>query len=288
MANPDNAVKRSRLLTIPREVRDQVYDHLISWNPVSILSKKRAITTQEYEDTPPYKPIYRPSQLKYFHEEFIDARIDLPIKPSWLPATICRQMRAEFHEHVARAVNRDGTVTIRLDVLDQAKGAFGYYMPDRKDFSPSFIHVLPFIRNTRKLKIEAWPGWLWWSGERPSALNDLLDLLLPRLLSVEDLEVNIHMRPWSFWNFDLPVNRCEHITQFLNSQVVGAAGNRMRRLKREVIVMADIEGADRDVHLYRKTEDLQSDDGRIRILEEKAIVSSIFNQSKRTLVDVYL
>ncbi|ORX94850.1 hypothetical protein BCR34DRAFT_594311 [Clohesyomyces aquaticus] len=177
---------RCRLLTLPRELRDEIYQ--------SVVLPQYAYTDKPFSHHNSKKPV----------KEYMDARIYMPARtPSNVLAT-CKQLRHEMLEFVTRLLNSsrpvidhqsppkgnvkvtnasgdysrsdslfeasierakdDGSVRITLKILVPFRGALGSYVPNRDEPSPRFIAFLPLLSRLRRIKFDVWGGWNWWFG----------------------------------------------------------------------------------------------------------------------------
>ncbi|KAH7066667.1 hypothetical protein BKA63DRAFT_125436 [Paraphoma chrysanthemicola] len=183
--------KPTSLLTLPRELRDEIITHLILPAFVYTSSSKpnTANLHRTATDAQPY----------------VDTRIHLPSRIAPNILGVCRQLRSEclqLHNHIIASLSSDspplspplsetrppswhlaerlGTgadeeaerlndvgIRITLEVQRAQRGRFGYATPVREDLSPRFLALLPLLQGTRKLRLVVWPGFDWWNGSRP-------------------------------------------------------------------------------------------------------------------------
>tara|TARA_R110002003_G_scaffold244_6_gene17467 strand:- start:14715 stop:15725 length:1011 start_codon:yes stop_codon:yes gene_type:complete len=179
------------LLTLPREIRDEVLRHLALPSFVYTSS-----------DKPNTSNLHRTATSA---KTYVDTRISLPsrIAPNLLG--VCRQLRAECLQHHTHTLaflaspapipddpakkptsnvlaERLGTETdeeaerlhdagirITLEAARPQRGRFGYAIPAREDLSPRFLALLPLMQRARKVRLVVWPGFDWWNGARPRA-----------------------------------------------------------------------------------------------------------------------
>ncbi|KAJ8109607.1 hypothetical protein OPT61_g7331 [Boeremia exigua] len=180
----------SALLTVPRELRDEIMHHLIL--PATIYTSSARANTHS---------LHQHGSRK-FEETYVDTRI---LIPSRLPGNVlstCRQLRQECLDHQTRLLNssapaevetpkveasnstktadRSGTefdeaaectgddgvsLRITLEIQRGQSGPFGgFFVPIREELSPRFLALLPLIKHARRLKIVVWPGFDWWNG----------------------------------------------------------------------------------------------------------------------------
>ena len=182
----------STLLSIPRELREEILHHLTL--PPTVYASSAKVVTK-----PPPQTGSRKSE-----ETFVDTRIYLPLRPPANLLSTCRQVRQEcleLHTHLlnsaaahkskkstpeeasitkaaemsgreldeaAERTGDDGvTLRLTLEVQRPHRNAFGFSVPAREDLSPRFLALLPLIKNARKLKMIVWPGFDWWNGPPP-------------------------------------------------------------------------------------------------------------------------
>lgn len=179
----------STLLTIPRELREEILHYLTL--PATVYTSSAKADTYSLHQAGSRKT----------EETYVDTRIYLPSRPPANVLSTCRQLRQECLEHHTHLVNssaavevedpktgvanstkvaeRSGTefeeaaeragddgVTIRLtlEVQRALRNSFGFSIPTREDLSPRFLALLPLMRSVRKLKMVVWPGFDWWNG----------------------------------------------------------------------------------------------------------------------------
>ncbi|CAO2652540.1 Nn.00g008230.m01.CDS01 [Neocucurbitaria sp. VM-36] len=182
----------SLLLTLPRELREEIFGYLIL--------PEYVYTSSSTQDT------HNLHQGRVSEKSFVDTRVYLP---SRLPANIlatCRQLRLECLEHHAHLLNSasptvgsdakekpmssilaerlgtedseeaeracdDAMMRITIEVQRPQRGPMGYSIPIRDELSPRFMALLPLMNRARKAKIVIWPGYDWWSGGLPQAIR---------------------------------------------------------------------------------------------------------------------
>jgi hypothetical protein len=179
----------STLLSIPRELREEIFHHL-TLPPTVYMSSAKVFTR------PPPQTGSRKSE-----ETFVDTRIYLPSRPPANLLSTCSQLRQEcleLHNHLlnsaaahksknstpeetsitkaaemsgreldeaAERTGDDGvTLRLTLEVQRPHRNAFGFSVPTREDLSPRFLALLPLMKDARKLKMIVWPGFDWWNG----------------------------------------------------------------------------------------------------------------------------
>jgi len=179
----------STLLSIPRELREEILHHLTL--PPTVYSSSAKADMRLSPQTGSRKS----------EETFVDTRIYLPSRPSTNLLSVCRQLRQEcleLHSHMLNsagaskskkstpetasvtkaaemsgieldeAAERDGddgvTLRLTLEVQRPHRNAFGFSVPAREDLSPRFLALLPLMKDARNLKMVVWPGFDWWNG----------------------------------------------------------------------------------------------------------------------------
>ncbi|KNG44341.1 hypothetical protein TW65_08692 [Stemphylium lycopersici] len=174
------------LLSLPRELRDDILGHLVL--------PQYVYTSSKTQDT---RHLYQ--SRKAHGDTYVDTRISLPSRPPANVLATCRQLREECLEQHARLLHAapvveptnptrqplssilaerlgtefaeeaeracdDGTPRITLEIQRQLRGAHGYYYPVRDELSPRFLGLLPLMKTVRKLRLTVWPGYDWWNG----------------------------------------------------------------------------------------------------------------------------
>ena len=179
----------SALLTIPRELRDEILHYLTL--PATVYTSSAKADTSS---------LYR-SGSRTTEATYVDTRIHLPSRPPTNLLSTCRQLRqeclehhthllssstamevdtpksevanstkiaersgTEFDEAAERAIDDGVTVRLTLEVQRAQRNSSGFLIPTREDLSPRFLALLPLIRTARKLKLVVWPGFDWWNG----------------------------------------------------------------------------------------------------------------------------
>lgn len=237
----------STLLTLPRELRDEILTHLISPSYVYTSSSK-----------PNTENLHRG---KLDAPTYVDTRISLPCRPASNILGVCRQLREEGLQHYAHHLNtlsalpalsklkeeerndaksqsyvlaerlgteideeaeriNDQCLRITLEIQRNIRGKHGYYLPERKEVSPRFLALLPMVQSVKKLRLVVWPGFDWWNGMRPRTEPDSIAFAIQKVLEhlrpVQDLEIDIlcHVGDMSRW--DLPDQKWEHVQYWLD------------------------------------------------------------------------
>jgi hypothetical protein len=183
------------LMTLPRELRDEIVGYLI---------------LPEFVYTSSDKP--NTEHLHFTRREaktFVDTRIYLASRISPNVLGVCQQLRQECLQHHAHILDssanstamndtqnpdqkppssvlaeRLGTekdeeaerlgnhgVRITLEAGRAQRGNFGYFQPIREELSPRFLALLPLIEKAKRLRLVVWPGYDWWNGQRPRAMT---------------------------------------------------------------------------------------------------------------------
>lgn len=311
------------LLTLPRELRNEIYTHLF-------------LPSHTYS-TSPRPSSYAIKRLTPTQPTYIEDEIFLPTRPPLNLLYTCAQTRHEVLEQTALAFNnpparyqRHGTttppppsssaapatttsdaststnvndatapVTITLQHQIPVRGPFGPYTPTRTALSPRFHTLLPLLTLSKRLRFTIWAGWAWWDGPpltRTSPLpssgarrvarrvscnetdcvevtprtvrsreRDTLGVVLGKVLGclsgVEEVEVEVRMLVWDYWNWDLPVRRWERVEGWLGGSVVGdgdgdgdGGQRRWRRVERRLVVCEAAEEGGKQVVFFRKEE----------------------------------
>jgi hypothetical protein len=204
---PDSSVDNVVLFSLPRELRDDIYSHLVLPEHVYFSNSKHISTFKATKD-----------------DTYIDTRIYLPIRPPCNMLGTCRQLREEMldfaahliessrtaqntqvYQHIQRRAEdsnmdesnedleqseeraRDGGC-LRLtlvytayilelrhvlmrsclqEIMRYIRGNAWAYIPDRITPSPLFFSMLPLLNRLRRIKFTVWASWLWWKADEP-------------------------------------------------------------------------------------------------------------------------
>lgn len=177
----------SPLLTLPRELRDEIFAHMALPQHVytsSVTPDTRSLHRSNkiwptYVDTRIYLPVRPPTNIlatcRQLREECLQLYASL--FNSLLPATITDMRPAEetasnklaarinaSSEELAERAHDDDSVRITLEIQRAIRGTMGYHVPKREDLSPRFMALLPLLRRLKKLKLTVWAGYSWWEG----------------------------------------------------------------------------------------------------------------------------
>ena len=219
-----------------------------------------------------------------------------PNPSSAVPATTTSDTSTSTNVNDATA-----PVTLTLQHQIPVRGPFGPYTPTRTALSPRFHALLPLLTLPKRLRFTIWAGWAWWdgppltrtspppsSGARRVARRvscdetdcvevtprtvrnrerDTLGVVLGKVLGclsgVEEVEVEVRMLVWDYWNWDLPVRRWERVGGWLGGSVVGEGDGdgdgdggqrRWRRVERRLVVCETTEEGGKQVVFFRKEE----------------------------------
>jgi len=184
------------LLTLPRELRDEILTYLILPEFVYTSSAKPNTTNLH--------------RGKVDAKTYVDTRIYLPCRISPNVLGVCRQLRDECLHHHTYILNthftspspttkesdrdakptstilasrlgteaddeaerlHDASLRITLEAQRAQRGKFGYSIPAREELSPRFLALLPLMSKAKKLRLVVWPGFDWWNGSRPRAMK---------------------------------------------------------------------------------------------------------------------
>ena len=261
------------LLTLPRELRDEI---------ISYLSLPSFIYTSSSK--PNTENLHR---SKVQASTFVDTRIYLPCRISPNVLRVCRQLREECLQYHRSAMNAqtdtskddkgpttsnvlaerlgqeddecaerigDQDLRITLEAQRALRGPFGYAIPVREELSPRFLALLPLIERARKLRIVVWAGFDWWNGSRPCAMTRMngrmridenapakpdavsfaIGKVLERLSAVEELEVVILARTGDFSKWDLPDPAWTNIQYWLDGPILSEKSEALRVVRRQL------------------------------------------------------
>lgn len=183
------------LLTLPRELRDEIFGFL-SLPPFVYTSTSKPNTANLHRS-------------KIDADTFIDTRIYLPCRAPPNFMGVCRQLRFEcLQQHTynlntstppsspipkdpdatpnssilasrlgnerdeeAERLNDTHSIRITLEAQRAQRGKFGYFTPVRDTLSPRFLALLPLLSGAKSLRLVIWPGFDWWNGSRPRAMK---------------------------------------------------------------------------------------------------------------------
>jgi hypothetical protein len=174
-----------------------------------------------------------------------------------------------FDDLIERARD-EGCVRITLEIQRLIRGVMGGYMPARDTASPQFIALVPVFSRLKKIKFLAWSAWTWWSGppkqshkvgqrarlrelhsseksqegeasttaEKPCKPDDLsfaIETLLQYLPQVEEVDIDLLMHEYDYWNWDLPEDRWEGIQHWLYSPITPPNGRTLKKVYRRLL-----------------------------------------------------
>ncbi|KAH7128378.1 hypothetical protein B0J11DRAFT_578596 [Dendryphion nanum] len=185
---PPQAETQPSLLTIPRELREDIISHLVLPEHVfTSTSSPNAQSLHQTSETP---------------DTYIDTRIYIPVRFPSNVLSVCRQLRLETIHYVCRLANapalssianetpveetqsnilaartnqsdedvaerhRDnGSVRITMEIKRPIRSRnMGYYTPVRDTISPRFVALEFIFRHLKRIKFVVWGGMAWWEG----------------------------------------------------------------------------------------------------------------------------
>jgi hypothetical protein len=268
MTSPDSP---SRLLVLPRELRDEILGYLTLPQYVYTSSSKpdtrnlynsRQASMDTYVDTRIYLPSRPPTNIlatcRQLRQEFLEHRllnskITAPSQKSEerpLSNVLAERLGSEFAEEAERACDDDNP-RITLEVQRQLRGPHGYYIPTREDMSPRFLALLPIFSTTRKLRLTIWPGYDWWHGgpqvfidkrgnarinpgeaAKPNAASVAISRVLQCFPQVEELSVDVLMQASDGARWDLPDKKWENVQPWLDAPITPTVGETIRKVTR--------------------------------------------------------
>lgn len=273
---------QSTLLTIPRELRDEIFSHIVLPEHVfTSTSRPNAQTLHQSTRNP---------------QAFIDTRIYLPARAPSNTLSICRQLREEFLDYICRIsdvstippvpsdkpaeecqsnilaarVNQEdedmaerrrdtGTVRITMEINRAMRGNMGFFTPVRDKVSPRFTAMNFLLRRLQKVKFVVWGAMGWWEGPAQSVIDPLLvsvDEVLKLMPNVEDVDIDIFVPPREYLHWEKPEVRNEGIASWLRSSISLAKDRRFSRVDRRLMVNMP---PDRMVTFYRQLEERKYD-----------------------------
>ena len=177
------------LFTLPRELRDEIYQLLAlpqlvisstTKHPNRSLRRMNASGSEAHIDTRIYLPIRAPPNLtgtcRQLREECLDTISYLtnssmisktkhedpqPVREE-LTTFACKE-NTEFEEIAERALD-SGTVRVTLEMARPYRTNMGAYIPKRDAPSPRFLALVPMLSRVRKVKFVVWGAYEWWKG----------------------------------------------------------------------------------------------------------------------------
>jgi hypothetical protein len=256
--------ERVSLLNLPRELRDEIIEHLAQ---PDFVYKSR--------DKPDFtKRGSRTKQYKYF----LDTRIYIPYRIPSNVLGVCRQLREECLQYNYNLLSPlPASTTSRGDIpaqdseddevdLDAETERLGdrhlritiethrHGLNIREHLSPRLLSLLPFMERSRKLRIVAWAGFDWWNGARPrtlvkvngrptidstaparpDAVSFAIGKILEQLPAVEELELDVLANVGDLSRWDLPEVAWANIQYWLDGPIVPNAGQNLRKVSRRL------------------------------------------------------
>ncbi|KAF2120143.1 hypothetical protein BDV96DRAFT_464652, partial [Lophiotrema nucula] len=255
------------LLTLPRELRDQIYSNL--------LLPEHVFTSTAKPDTYDLHRSTKKSPATY-----IDTRIYLPARPPPNVLLTCRQLREELLQFTAHVLNATNTIPVpslkpveesesnrlaarantnleeateqahdarvvrfTLEIERATRGAFGFYKAVRDTLSPRFLGLLPVLGPVKKIKFTVWVGFEWWSLPRqsrgrtvgkPNALFVAVEEVLKYLPLVEEIQVDVLMHVADYWNWDMADEHKDGVQAWLDHSVCNNQAGRIKRVYRRL------------------------------------------------------
>jgi hypothetical protein len=255
----------SSFLSLPRELRDEILDHLTLPQYVYTSSTKK--DTQNLYQT-----------RRAVGETYVDTRISLPRRPPPNILATCRQLRqecpepevqpmsnvlaerlgTEFAEKAERACD-DGTLRITMEIERSLRGPHGYYIPAREQLSPRFLGLLPLMDKAKRLSVFLWPGYDWWNGgpqvlidkrgnacvnpgkgAKPNAASTAINSMLQHFPLVEELSVHVLMQASEGGRWDLPDRKWENIQPWLDAPIASNVGPNLMKITRKLTAFWDV------------------------------------------------
>ena len=152
----------------------------------------------------------------------------------------------------------EGCVRITLEIQRMIRGNMGGYMPARDTPSPRFLAMTSTFGRLKKIKFLAWSAWTWWTGPpkrsttncatsataevpfKPDDLTLAIEKLLKHLPLVEEMDIDLLLHEYCYWNWDLPDDRWEGIQYWLDSSIMPPEHQKLRRVYRRLL---ECEGA---------------------------------------------
>ena len=262
------------LLTLPRELRDEILGYLTL--PEFVFTSSSTPHTQNLH------------QGRHVEKTYIDTRIYVPSCPPLNMLATCRQLRDECLEHHARHLNSpspavlsdakkkpmssilaerlgtevneeaeracdDGTLRITIEVQRPQRGPTGYSIPTREELSPRFLALLPLMHRARKVNFILWPGYDWWNGDvvqsrrgidkpdaprlpttQSNAASVAVGRILAHLPAVEQLNIGVLMRVSEGSRWDLPDFKWEKLQPWLDGPVTVEGGQTLKKVVRRL------------------------------------------------------
>ncbi|KAF1364442.1 hypothetical protein EJ07DRAFT_99502 [Lizonia empirigonia] len=266
----------SFFLAMPQELRDEILHYLTLPGTVYTSSAKADTfslhqvgsrkTEETYVDTRIYLPSRPPDNLlatcKQLRQECLEQHTHLlnsfiavereESNTKVASSTkLAERSGTEFDEAAERAVDDDVTLRLTLEVQRGQRGPFGgFAMPARRDLSPRFRALLPFMWTVRRLKLIIWPGFDWWNG--PPQVSPLAETagtdvvaetkldavvvavrkVLDQLPAIEELDLSIFIATGDLFRWDLPDVKWEKIQPWLDGPITKSGGLKLRKVSR--------------------------------------------------------
>jgi hypothetical protein len=177
------------LFTLPRELRDEIYQLLAlpqavisspSKYPNRSLRRMNASGSEAHIDTRIYLPIQAPPNLigtcRQLREECLDTISYLTNSSSIKKGkdedpqlvreeltTFACEGNTELEEIAERALD-SGTVRLTLEMGRPYRTNMGAYIPEREAPSPRFLALVPLLSRMRRVKFVVWGAYDWWKG----------------------------------------------------------------------------------------------------------------------------
>lgn len=180
---------QSLFLTLPRELRDEIYQLLVL--PQTVMSstsklddrslrRMKASRSEAHIDTRIYLPIRAPLNLigtcRQLREECLDT-ISYMINSSSIkrardedrqqvtaePTTSAFEDNTELEE-LAECATDSGIVRLTLEMARPYRTNMGAYIPNRETPSPRFLALVPLLSRVKKVKFVVWGAYDWWKG----------------------------------------------------------------------------------------------------------------------------
>ncbi|KAF1837399.1 hypothetical protein BDW02DRAFT_566058 [Decorospora gaudefroyi] len=266
----------SPLLALPRELRDNILDHLTlsgyvytstTTTDTRDLYRGGRATGATYVDTRIWLPCRPPANIlatcKQLRDEALEHHVRMlnslsptPTPPSEKPLSnvLAERLGAEFAEEAERACD-DGTLRITLEVQRQLRGTHGYHVPVREELSPRFLALLPLLSAARKLRLAIWPGYDWWNGgpqplidkrgnacinadaaSKPNAASFAISTVLQHLPHVRQLTLDVLMEASDVRKWDLPDRKWENVQPWLDSTLTTNVRPILRQINRNMTI----------------------------------------------------
>jgi hypothetical protein len=174
------------LLTLPRELRDEIYRHFLLPPGFCKCEPSRnryalRTTLATYIDKTIFLPARLPPNLlqvcRQMRTEALQTLMDIANSPplrTRLRSALSESSNSTADEYSTRARETDPWPQVAMDVQVAVRVSYGSFIPERTELSPTLLVHLPILQHVRQLQFAIWPGWLWWNGPKEKRATSIL------------------------------------------------------------------------------------------------------------------